>query len=550
MGIDAKKALAAGKKYTKDSLLGVGAIQGKPCQIQSITPIAGGNRVTFLWVDNSGIEHTSILDVQNGAQGQRGEKGETGAMGPQGLTGPQGPQGETGLQGPIGPKGNTGDTGPRGLQGIQGIQGEKGDDGYPFLIYKQYDSLSEFDAGDFPEVGLMFMIMDFIPDTGYPIYRYTAEGEPPYSLITHMNTEGIKGEKGNKGDQGEQGIQGPKGDTGDTGNGIDSMRVGTDSQGDSHLYVTYTDDPEVEVDLGIIAANVPIATNHSLGKVKGGNGTYIEENGEITVVNRLMQGYVTAPDSYIPFADANKIVLNEEDSGTYKKGGIYQLLRTSVTPEGTENPSEEGWYEWDSVHREYILTEDTTVDSGKYYFSFEWMLLSANSQEFNTNDFDVVNDTVSLDVSQRTFTGTQAEWNALTTEEKKTYGTVNITDDESTANFDVYSTVETKTNKVWIDGKPIYRVVRHIWDIGNVPATGYSFSGTTLSGPLTNNAESIIKVVALCKNSQGSWQELTGNGEQGPAQNFIWLSDTSAYFINGGVLDGAWAIFEYTKTTD
>ena len=112
-----------------------------------------------------------------------------------------------------------------------------------------------------------------------------------------------------------------------------------------------------------------------------------------------------------------------------------------------------------------------------------------------------------------------------------------------------YSTSETIVGK-WIDGKPIYRVVRHVWDVGNVPATGYSFSGTTLSGPLTNNAESIIKVVILCKNNQGSWQELTGNGEGGPTQNFVWISDTSAYFINGGVLAGAWAIFEYTKTTD
>ena len=32
MALDAKKALAASKKYTDDSLEGVGAIAGKPCQ--------------------------------------------------------------------------------------------------------------------------------------------------------------------------------------------------------------------------------------------------------------------------------------------------------------------------------------------------------------------------------------------------------------------------------------------------------------------------------------------------------------------------------------
>lgn len=59
----------------------------------------------------------------------------------------------------------------------------------------------------------------------------------------------------------------------------------------------------------------------------------------------------------------------------------------------------------------------------------------------------------------KVFTGTQAEWDALTSDEKLIYGQVNITDDEAGENLDYYSTTETKTNKVWIDGKPIYRRV-------------------------------------------------------------------------------------------
>ena len=38
-----------------------------------------------------------------------------------------------------------------------------------------------------------------------------------------------------------------------------------------------------------------------------------------------------------------------------------------VTPIGSENPSEEGWYE--IVNHQYELTADTTVDSSKKYFS-------------------------------------------------------------------------------------------------------------------------------------------------------------------------------------
>ena len=64
----------------------------------------------------------------------------------------------------------------------------------------------------------MFMVKQWVDDKGYPIYRYIADGsETPYSLITYMNTEGIKGEKGEKGDQGEQGIQGIAGTNGKDG---------------------------------------------------------------------------------------------------------------------------------------------------------------------------------------------------------------------------------------------------------------------------------------------------------------------------------------------
>ena len=40
---------------------------------------------------------------------------------------------------------------------------------------------------------------------------------------------------------------------------------------------------------------------------------------------------------------------------------------TPVTPEGTENPSEEGWYEL--VSGEYVLSTDTTVDAEKTYYT-------------------------------------------------------------------------------------------------------------------------------------------------------------------------------------
>ena len=41
---------AVAKKYVDDSLAGAGAVKGVPCQIDSITDITGGHRITFKWV--------------------------------------------------------------------------------------------------------------------------------------------------------------------------------------------------------------------------------------------------------------------------------------------------------------------------------------------------------------------------------------------------------------------------------------------------------------------------------------------------------------------
>lgn len=47
--------------------------------------------------------------------------------------------------------------------------------------------------------------------------------------------------------------------------------------------------------------------------------------------------------------------------------GATTYSYTAVTPEGTENPSEEGWYEL--VGTDYELSEDTAVDGSKTYFT-------------------------------------------------------------------------------------------------------------------------------------------------------------------------------------
>lgn len=60
---------ALSKKYTQESLLGGGAVVGKNVIVSSITPIDGGNRVTFSYTLDDGTVKTSAMDVRNGVDG-------------------------------------------------------------------------------------------------------------------------------------------------------------------------------------------------------------------------------------------------------------------------------------------------------------------------------------------------------------------------------------------------------------------------------------------------------------------------------------------------
>ena len=341
------ETLAVAMSYTKNSLAGAGAVKGVPCQIQSIEEIPDGKRITFLWVDNNEVEHTSTLDLMNGEQGIQGIQGEPGPKGEQGDIGDVGPRG---IQGEIGPQGLQG---PQGIQGIQGIQGPKGDDGYPFLIYKQYDDISEFDADDFPEIGLMFMIMTFVEDHGYPVYRYTAEGEPPYSLITYMNTEGIKGDKGDKGDQGIQGIQGEQGET---GLGIKSVVINEYN----HLIVTYDNDEtedagEIDVTAGDSALSTNVTANTAVGAIA--SGTTLQKGTTFTeFVQKLLISEI-----------APTIAFSISKSGNVVYGQSYtETLTVNVTNIGSAKKIKTiAWYEGNTL-KQTDTVDSTTSGSWSY----------------------------------------------------------------------------------------------------------------------------------------------------------------------------------------
>ena len=86
--------------------------------------------------------------------------------------------------------------------------------------------------------------------------------------------------------------------------------------------------------------------------------------------------------------------------------------------------------------------------------------LQVSSNTFDVDDFTVTNNEVSIIPAQRIFTGTQAQWNALTLAEKKSYGQANITDDGSGGGGSGGGAIYTTTEQVvgtWL-GKPLYQI--------------------------------------------------------------------------------------------
>lgn len=149
------------------------------------------------------------------------------------------------------------------------------------------------------------------------------------------------------------------------------------------------------------------------------------------------------------------------------------------------------------------------------------------------------------------FIGTQAEWDALSQAEKNKYDgkIVNITDDAEGENLDYYSTSEVKTNKVWIDGKPIYRKVI---DCGALP------NNNTKNIP--HNIGALSNVISL--NGMATFDN--GNHKQYLPAPYVANTLTANDWIyfsadKNSIVIKTWydftgynfvAIIEYTKPTD
>jgi hypothetical protein len=58
--------LAVAEKYTRDSLVGLGALKGSPCTISKVEEVSDGTEVTFKWTGDDGSTNTRKIKVKDG----------------------------------------------------------------------------------------------------------------------------------------------------------------------------------------------------------------------------------------------------------------------------------------------------------------------------------------------------------------------------------------------------------------------------------------------------------------------------------------------------
>lgn len=122
----------------------------------------------------------------------------------------------------------------------------------------------------------------------------------------------------------------------------------------ANLNITKTG--EILAKVGLIT-DLAIEDGHVTGKLSA-----VEIDGNVINVNNLK-----ADSMFLKGDDGLYYALNVNALGeaTVESLGYYE-----VTPDTNDNPSENGWYEYDEANDEYVATEDTTVDPEKTYYGY------------------------------------------------------------------------------------------------------------------------------------------------------------------------------------
>lgn len=293
---------------TSNVLEGMGVIKGKNVTISSITPINGGNQITFAYTLDDGTQQTSILDVLD-TYGIALKNGFTGTE-KEWIESLKGSNGKT-------PDIRINANGNWLINGIDtnvNAKGEKGETGSGFKVTKQYQSISDM-VSDANPVNDSEVVVVISEDTGTFYLRLSsyidqngvANGYLPIGNAKEISA--IKGEKGDNGitphigsnnnwfigdtdtgilakgtngKDGQNGKDGANGENGADGVGISQATITENGE----LVIDYTND--TSSNLGIVVGRNGVDGNNGKDGENGKDGRSItsiksDENNNIIV---------------------------------------------------------------------------------------------------------------------------------------------------------------------------------------------------------------------------------------------------------------------------
>ena len=197
-------------------------------------------------------------------------------------------------------------------------------------------------------------------------------------------------------------------------------------------------------------------------------------------------------------------LLKNNDTGNYDK--IYVMLEDNTKEQVGNTTVDLNGYVKEEALNDYLKTSDA---DGKY--------VTQTSFDTHTSDTDI-----HITTSERT------KWNSNSK--------------------DVYSTTEVKTNKVWINGKPIYRKVV-LWKPGVISSYGKQ-SDYNITHNISN-MDSPISCTVIAGNYIFPFITSNNSGFSGTAVCYFYKTHLVLRVNNDSWIDTTWYFtLEYTKTTD
>ena len=227
----------------------------------------------------------------------------------------------------------------------------------------------------------------------------------------------------------------------------------------------------------------------------------------------------------------------EDSDNPVKSGGVYsglikKLEKTSTMPAASV----------DLLNTQLLFVGTTTSDYTKGTI-YECQLVP-ESDPATYHWVAISSAEIDLSLYKKIWgPGPKSEWDALSTAEKTQYDEAHFNDDES-ANVDLYSTSEVKTNKVWIDGKPIYRKTI---DCGNLPEAG---AVKNVAHNISNLGK-IVNFSGLMFSAVGHQMPFPWPWENNEFNSYF--IDSTYIFLTTNANRSTYSVIvtlEYTKTTD